>query len=242
MPGGNDVLRTVRVAHPHGEQRRGRHAVATGGAETEGDRRGDPLLRGHVEVGEQPEVAPVVVVAPTATVPNPDSQREPFKCDRVVGQRLTLALEPDDQAVRGGGHELGVELGRITVHHAPARTHAQHPTRVLLAEAGRAPGQRCSGGEEATRVDVADDQLVETGDHPQPQTGAGIETRDAAQQLLHVSSSPAQSPRIFSTHVSRAWIIERPTAVCGAKMSQAWNAPAHTCSSALPPARQMASA
>ena len=74
----------------------------------------------------------------------------------------------------------------------------------------------------------------------QAEAGAGVEPGDATEELLHVVLP--QSARIVSSQVLRVLIMLWPTAVWGAKMSHAWNAPDQTCSSASPPAFHRASA
>ena len=183
-PGGDDVLGTLRVLRPHREERRADHPVARSRTQPEGDRGDAAGLDVHLGVEQQAQVATVVALA-AAAVPDPDGQGEPLEHDGVVGLTLAVPLQPHRQPVARVLLEGRVHLRSYAVRVVPAGVDAHRPGGGLGPEAGDAAGERGGRREERAGVDVADHELVEAGDDAQAEARARVETRDAAEQLLH---------------------------------------------------------
>lgn len=140
---------------------------------------------GRVE--QQTQFAAVVEIAAALAVPDAHGQGEPFENDGVVDVRRAGAFQPHRDPVGRLG-ALGYR------HHAGADlTSGRDPhgrRRPVLVEGGDAAGERGGGAEQGAGVDVADDQLVEAGDHPQTQARFGVERGQPSEKFLHVRSPP----------------------------------------------------
>ena len=102
-PRRHDVLGAVGVLVPDGEQRRDDRAVATARLQAERGRGDQPLVLAAVLVDQDAEVAAGLAGVAGLAVPDAHGQREPLQDDRVVGEGVAVALEPDDQVVAGAG-------------------------------------------------------------------------------------------------------------------------------------------
>ena len=147
---------------------RGRSQPEPGGGELSFVNRNRP-------VEEDREVAAVVDVVLPVTAPDPHRQGEALDDDVVVGPFGALAFQPDRETVVGVEHLSGRLPTRADLAFGVDPDDAGGS---VLLESGVATGQRGCGAEQGSRVDIADDQLVEAGDDAQTESRRRVKRSD----------------------------------------------------------------